>query len=350
MKQIMTFLILLTLMNCNQNSHENRSEDIEQNLRKQFDEYLNSMLTVDIDKIVDFMNPMAIERLKAKFPKENDIPSIKRKLKETFKDAGVEKTNKKYNMQFKFGNILDSVHFKDEFIYILNYTKEGLTEQDTINIKSSVIAVSKEKGTKWEFMELELSSLEKYKELFKKYYPTEIVEKVFKNISNEEDQKESESDTLPTDEKERRLYIQFNAFFQAMLNGDNKTAFAYLNPCVFEYLQKKNSSEFSLEEIKQIYKRELLDSLSIKYPGDIYNVHINKVLNKITTKYDLLYLLSYSVITKKEDANYSFGGEAIAVSKDKGNNWVFFENNKEISFPILSINYSEATISKLLNY
>ena len=55
-------------------------------------------------------------------------------------------------MKFIAGEILDSVKYQNEFIYILSYTKEGVNKLDKINLKSATIALSLEEGKTWRFL------------------------------------------------------------------------------------------------------------------------------------------------------------------------------------------------------
>ena len=132
-----------------------------------------------------------------------------------------------------------------------------------------------------------------------------------------------------------------------MFNGNSNKVMNYLYPGFLEYLRRENTGEYSLEEIKQVFK-EHIETASKKNRNTTIRVKINKITKKIQFKKELLYVLNYSLISEKINENISLGGEAIAISSDNGYKWSFFENNEENSKSILSINYPITIVEKLL--
>ena len=339
MKKYLILISIVLIISCKQNRSKTKSTqlddasikksvNIELALKNQYKDYLDAMLRGDIDKTFDYTHKIGIEQLKIKY-QENNIVLIKNKLKKAYIKNGVAEINRMFNMKFIAGEILDSVKYQNEFIYILSYTKEGVNKLDKINLKSATIALSLEEGKTWRFFDLDLANKGKYKQLLKKYYPEKVINQTFDNITNDEEKKTNEKPLSSLDKTELNLFNQFNEYSKAMFNGNSNKVMNYLYPGFLEYLRRENTGEYSLEEIKQVFK-EHIETASKKNRNTTIRVKINKITKKIQFKKELLYVLNYSLISEKINENISLGGEAIAISSDNGYKWSFLKITKKI--------------------
>ena len=77
-------------------------------------------------------------------------------------------------------------------------------------------------------------------------------------------------------------------------------------------------------------------------------ININKILNSLTLKDDIIYIIRYTV-----DTDLSSMNGVVCGIKNKADDWKFFEiieEKKEIAREILSIRYSESEIDSILNF
>ncbi len=113
-------------------------------------------------------------------------------------------------------------------------------------------------------------------------------------------------------------------------------------------MKESNKNKYSLNEIKNI----AVESILAKSNSNKRNVsiNINKILKKVEFKNNKIWAMGYSLNSNNPNDLISVGGEAIAISKNNGLNWKFFEKNNKSVIPILAKSFPNEMITELLSY
>lgn len=293
MKPLFFYLLLFVIFGCAPKSDGNKA--IDRNLKSNAQEFMNSKLTYDIDKLTIYAHPILWEIIKLKFPEENEINTIKLKLKEKYVSAGIEQMNSSLNMKIEIGNIIDSIsNNSDEYIYIINYERTGENKYDKIYAKSIIVAITQDKGSNWKFIDIDKDYLPQTKEFFLAIYPTVIVDRIFKSIDNEATiSTVNETTFTPTNDIEINLLNQFNSYCIALFKGNKKEALTFIYPGVFENFMDLVHGQYSSNEVKSIIIEKIFEKIPIeKNSNKKFEIKISKILNKVEYGNSLIYVLS----------------------------------------------------------
>jgi hypothetical protein len=359
MKKLFYLLIVISLFGCTNNSNNNQElaekepeqmKNIDANLKEVAQEYLNSKLTLDIEKASSYMHLIAWDLLKLKLPEEKDINSIKRRIKEIYRTSGIKEMNEEYRMKIIVGNIIDSNSFKDDYLYLLSYERKGENKFDKIYEKSITIAITEDKGGSWKFIGVDTKFISETKGFLLKNYPENIVNEIFESINNGLNSGSIEIGFTASNSTEKNLVKDFHAYIDAFYNGDANTAISYIYTGVFEHLKNIFQEDYSIKEVKTIFKESNIDKVREQLGNKTLKTNISRILNKVEYENSLIYVISFSLKSGDQNDQVSVGGEAIAISKDNGKNWKFFERDDESVIPVLSIKFSNQIITKVLNY
>ncbi|AGY54301.1 hypothetical protein BRDCF_p1674 [Bacteroidales bacterium CF] len=346
MRTLIFYVLLLFIFGCVPKSDKN--EPIDRNLKSNAQEFMDSKLNYDFDKVTIFAHPIFWEITKLKFPEENNLNAIKQILKEKYVSAGIQQMNADLNMKINIGNIIDSIsNNNDEYIFLIDYERTGENKFDKIYAKSIIVAITKDKGYSWKFIDIDKDFLPQTKELLTAIYPAILVDSIFNTIDNELKISTIETRFAPTDDSEINFLNQFNTYGKAFYNGNINESVNFIYPDIFEYLYDKLQGKYSINEIKSSYIEELYKQFSSESK---FEFRISKILNKVKYQNSLIYAVSYHLKRGNQNDYTLVGGEMIAISADNGKKWKFMERNQEFTIPVLSKKYPDRVISEILNY
>lgn len=345
MRTLIFYVFLLFIFSCVPKS--DRNGPIDRNLKSNAQEFMDSKLNYDFEKVTIFAHPIFWEITKLKFPEENDLNAIKKNLKEKYVSAGIQQMNADLNMKINIGNIIDSIsNHNNEYIYLIDYERTGENKFDKIYSKSLIVAITKDKGSSWKFIDIDKDFLPQTKELLTAIYPANIVDSIFINIDKELKVSTIETIFTPIDDNEINFLNQFNAYAKAFNDG-NIESLNFIYPDLFEYFYDELQGKYSINEIKSSYIEELYK----QFPGESkFEFRVSKILNKVKYQNSLIYAVSYHLKRGNQNDYTLVGGEMIAISADNGKKWKFIERDQEYTIPVLSKKYPDRVISEILNY
>ena len=259
--------------------------------------------------------------------------------------------NAEYNMKINIGNIIDSISYQnDEYIYLMDYERNGENKFDKIYAKSIIVGITKDNGGSWKFIDIDKDYLPQTKELLSAIYPANIVDRIFKSIDTGLNISKEEIGFTPTDDIEINLQKQFNSYMNAFYYGNEDEVLNFIYPGVFENLKDVLQEEHSLNELKSIFKESYINIRREQVGNKKYEMRVSKILNKVEYENSLIYALSYYLKSGIQNDYLSVGGELIAISTDNGRSWKFFERDQESAIPILAKKFPDQIITKALNY
>ncbi|QLG44107.1 hypothetical protein [Costertonia aggregata] len=125
----------------------------------------------------------------------------------------------------------------------------------------------------------------------------------------------------------QNIKTQIDEYLTAFLNGNSEKAITYCYPDLFEFMKSQYPQEYSIEEVKSVFK-ESIDALKeMSVNGVEYEFEVGEI-NKIAENNDfkLYSIVTYLKVKKGLDSNTS-GGEQIAISNDNGKTWKFLEKD-----------------------
>jgi hypothetical protein len=354
MKSLMLLIVCAFMIGCTTKSNNDYKQvdnvELERNLKLTLQEYLDLKLNLEIEKSSIYIHPISWEILKLKFPEEKDIEGIKRKIAELFQSSNIKQMNEEFNMSYNVGSILDTLSFQDERIFILDYERKGENKFDKIYEKSLTIAITENNGDTWKFIGIDEEYLKQIEKLLRNKYPTTIVDRIFKTIKIGLSKENIETSFKPNDNIEKSLEKDFINYYTSFYSGNSEQAMSYLYSGLFEYLKTNSEGNYSIDEVKRIFKETNIDKMKEQVENKNLITSISKILNKVEYKNSLIYVLSYSLRSGNSNDLTSVGGEAIAVSSNYGQNWKFFEKDDESLIPILSTEFPNEIITKVMNY
>lgn len=154
------------------------------------------------------------------------------------------------------------------------------------------------------------------------------------------------------DSYDENLKEQYKEYLVYLLGADLEKVFNLLYPNA-EIIYLKNSGLGNFEE----FKRTLIASVDqeeVKRANNELNakVQIDKEICDFSEGDNMIAVLSSSFLGKLDNINYWQEQLSCAISKDKGNNWLFFSIksvDKEILEDIFSEDIKDSTITKLFD-
>lgn len=354
MKNIIILLLLTLLIGCNNTSENDsgkfNSIETEKNLKQSLQTYLDLKLNNQIVESSKYMHPISWQIIKLKFPDVTNLSSLKQKFDSMYVKFSIAKMNKEYNISYKVGNIIDTISFNNEKIYILAYERIGQNKFNKIYEKTITVAITNKDSLAWQFIGIYEEYIPQTKLFFSNIYPPIIVERVFHSIGFglNNTQPNNVANFSPTSRDEKKLQIDFTNYTNAIYARNSNVILSYLYEDLFEYLKESNKNKYSLNEIKNI----AVESILAKSNSNKRNVsiNINKILKKVEFKNNKIWAMGYSLNSNNPNDLISVGGEAIAISKNNGLNWKFFEKNNKSVIPILAKSFPNEMITELLSY
>ncbi len=311
---------------------------------------LNFILNGNIKQYYANMHPIFGEILMDEFP-NTSIDKMIEETETSYLTSNTEALNREYNMHYVLGDIIDTIKYNNNLFYSIHYSRIGKTKFDEINESAILLGISTNNGKNWKFLNIGKKKNEIKKRLLM-LYPKFIIDKLsntFTGISkNNNDNSRYEANT----DIEKNFSTQYNDYMQSALNGNYEKILNYIYPQVYIYLRDKYNPEQTVEEFKNYYADQMINGMKQAIDGlkRKPNVTINKVLNKVEYKNYKIFVFSYSLFSNEKDEAFSVGGEAIAISKNNGVDWTFFEKDDEMIIPILTLEFPNSIITKILNY
>ena len=349
-----TFVIIIAslLLNiaCNFDSSNTKEEieniDLESTLISEANIFLNNKLNGKPSKNIESFHPIYLSLNQIRYPDKNQEEVIDF-IEAEFYSKEIDKFINEYNLKFNFHEIIDSIHYKNDIIYLFKYTMNGNNKMDTIHDTKTMIAIKKNTSKNWSFVDVIQEWKNEMNQIINDYYSVEVSQKIANLIYSEDDANEIAKLFIPKNLIEEELMNNFLIYFDAFLKGDINKVMNYINPLVFKHLKSVYGEEFSIVD-NEMMMQQSMSEMQDMFNDLAFTINIRDILNSTQLNEDIIYIIKYSVDTKIG----SMGG-IMCATKNKHNGWSFFEiaeKDNELTRQILRIKYSNNEIDKVLNF
>ena len=168
MKYSILFVVIFSFMiSCEQGGSKRESSKgfaeitPEENLKKQFNEYSELILTGDID-VIKYLYSGIFKDIRESLPEAHNL-SDKRIFEIVFNEAQflTEVNSGKIKVNFEIIEIYKKIQFENKMVYRISTLTTVTSNDSEKDLEGDVIAVSFDNGKNWKFVENEPDSIKK---------------------------------------------------------------------------------------------------------------------------------------------------------------------------------------------